>query len=287
MNNQTEIEKRKNVTIQVLNIKFISNPPVSEDVYLNLLKQIHEKKLAFKVPGGKYAILRLLFESTVSGQTKYLYGKFSKFTSIDGKDWIDLTSLAVSEFQLPPNLFPNLIETDFVFVPKAHRFALLVNSNFNIFSAQSFFQSAIKEAVGATPEYDVIIEQSEDIFREIIEAEIIEKLEISISYSNSDNYKEAEQYMDEQIKKAKARSLDLVIKPKKGESISLDSQLVKGAIGVAKKNGFAHATIKNNGKKKYINTERHPEKLVLSCDPDNVSNNLAEKILDEYRQGTK
>ena len=168
--------KAKRFNIQLVNIKLLSNTRSGDPVYKEIISNINKNKISVPVRGGKNAILRTLFSDQYIFNNKnyeVLYGKFSKFTVIDGNDWINLDTMDVENVEVPANKFPNLVETDYIFIPAAHRFIIVRSLNVNIGAVEIFLQSAIKRVINADEDFEIIVEQSEDIFEEIKQAEEI------------------------------------------------------------------------------------------------------------------
>ena len=116
--------KEKKFAIQVLNIKLLSNDRSGSDAYADILTSIFNDKIIKPVKGGKQAILRTQFKTEIKGKT-VIYGKFSKFTKIEGEGWLNLNNMEVQSLEIPKHLFPNLVESDYIFIPDAHRLAII------------------------------------------------------------------------------------------------------------------------------------------------------------------
>lgn len=253
--------KEKQFNIQLLNIKLLSKKRSGDDAYKNIITKIHEQKISIPVKGGKHAILRTLFSDVFSYKNNnfnVLYGKFSKFTVIDGKDWINLETMDVENVDIPTNKFPNLVESDYIFIPSAHRFVIVKTTSVNIGAAETFFKEAIKQVIDSDEDYEVVVEQSENVFEEIKKAEIVSKLLIKISYTNADTGDDAFKFMDTQLKESQIGRIAMDVTPDHNKNIKTDTKLISGALKVAQSNGYVEATIINNGERKKIETKQHP-----------------------------
>ncbi|WP_308601091.1 DUF4747 family protein [uncultured Dysgonomonas sp.] len=278
--------KEKTFSIQIVNIKLLSNQRGGDEAYKDIINQIHSKKISVPVKGGKHAILRTLFSDVYSYKnenTDILYGKFSKFTVIDGKDWINLETMDVENVDIPANKFPNLAESDYIFIPSAHRFIIVKNTNINVGAVETFLQDAIKQVINSDEDFEVIIEQSEDIFEEIRNAEIVSKLLIQISYSNADTGDDAYEFMDAQLKSAQIGRMSLDVTPDHNKNIKTDNKLISGALEVAKSNGYAKATIKNNGVRKKIETKQHPKIIPLKSQETLFKKTIFDTVMNLFR----
>jgi len=278
--------KEKNFQIQVANIKLFSDSRKGDDAYKEIMIKIKDDKISVPVKGGKNAILRLLWNDTYlynNQSYEILYGKFSKFTVIDGKDWINLETMDIENVDVPAHKFPNLVETDYVFIPAAHRFIILSTQNINISAVERFLKIALKQVINPDEDYEVVVEQSEDIFEQIMQAEEIHKLFIRISYTNADVGDDAFDFMDKQLKESKIGRLSMDISPDHTKNINTDSKIISGALKVAQSNGFAKATVITNGEKRKIDTKQHPRVIPLKSEESLFKKKIFDTIMDLFR----
>jgi hypothetical protein len=278
--------KEKRFNIQLVNLKLLSNTRSGDNVYKEIISKINKNKISVPVRGGKNAILRTLFsDQYIFNNDNYeiLYGKFSKFTIIDGKDWINLDTMDVENVEVPENKFPNLVETDYVFIPDAHRFIIVTTQSVNIGAVETFMKFAIKEVINSDEDFEVVVEQSEDIFEEIRQAEEIHKLLIRISYTNADTGSDAFDFMDQQLKESKIGRLSMEISPDHNKNINTESTLISGALQVAQSNGFAEATVKINGQRKTIDTKLHPRRIPLQSEETNFKKKIFDTVMNLFR----
>lgn len=278
--------KERRFSIQLVNIKLLSNQRNGDDAYKDIINQIHSNKISVPVKGGKNAILRTLFSDIYSYKDQnfdVFYGKFSKFTVIDGKDWINLETMDVENVDIPANKFPNLAESDYIFIPSAHRFAIVKNANVNIGAVETFLKEAVKQVINSDEDFEIIVEQSEDIFEEIRNAEIVSKLIIQISYSNADTGDDAYEFMDSQLKSAQIGRMSLDATPDHNKNIKTDNKLISGALKVAQSNGYAKATVKNNGVRKQIETKQHPRVIPLKSQETLFKKTIFDTVMTLFR----
>ncbi len=146
-----------------------------------------------------------------------------------------------------------------------------------------FLTGAVKNVINNDEDYEVITEQSEDVFERIINAEVIKKLLIDISYSNADTGDEAYEWMDSQIKESQAKHLKMEATPDHTGSIKTDSVLMSGALKVAQSNGYAQATIIENGKSQKIDTKEHPLMISLQCEEAVLKARIVSTIIGRFR----
>lgn len=169
----------KSFNIQIINIKLMSNNRRGDEAYKEIVSQIKSQKIHTPVYGeNQHMILRTQFSTLVrvgEQNIEVLYGKISKYVIIDGDDWINLSNMEVENVDLPANLFPSLKETSYFFIPRAHRFAFVKDQGISANYVHKFLSNAVNMVIETDEQSEVIIEQSEDIFERIINAESIKK----------------------------------------------------------------------------------------------------------------
>lgn len=251
------------------------------------LTRIKNQKVHIAVYGeNQHMILRTQYSTLVSvgnQNVEVIYGKISKYVIIDGDDWINLSSMEVENVDLPANLFPNLKESDYFFIPRAHRFAIVCSQGISANNVHKFLSNAVNQVIGTDEQSEVIIEQSEDIFERIINAESIKKLLIDISYSNADTGDEAYEFMDRQIRESEMRRLKLEATPNQNGDIKTTSLLVKGALKVAQSNGHVQATIVENNTRIKIDTKTHPRIFHIKCEEMSLMGYVVNQIMNIFR----
>lgn len=277
----------KNFSIQIVNIKLMSNNRQGDEAYKNIVSQIKNQKIHIPIYGeNQHMILRTQFSTFArvgDENIEVIYGKISKYVIIDSDDWINLSSMEVENVDLPTNLFPNLKETNYFFIPRAHRFAFVKDHGISANNVHKFLSNAVAQVIENDEQSEVIIEQSEDIFDRIINAESVKKLLISISYSNADTGDEAYEFMDSQIRESEMKRLKLEATPNQNGDIKTGSLLIKGALKVAQSNGYVQATIIENNTKIKIDTKTHPRILNTRCEEVNLLGYVANQIMNIFR----
>ena len=146
-----------------------------------------------------------------------------------------------------------------------------------------FLSNAVNMVIETDEQSEVIIEQSEDIFERIINAESIKKLLINISYSNADTGDEAYEFMDSQIRESEMRKLKLEATPNQNGDIKTSSLLIKGALKVAQSNGYAQATIVENNTRIKIDTKTHPRIIHTKCEETSLLGYVVNQIMNIFR----
>jgi Domain of unknown function (DUF4747) len=283
------MKKQRDVrfTYQVLNIKLVSELRKGTDAYRQILENIYTNSIKKSTTRGKMVILRTMYPSELDGK-KFFYGKISRFTNIENQDWINLTTKEIEHPDFDPNLFPNLQETDYVFVPQAHRFIIRKSPEFTVYNADDFFKKSIREVIGTEEDFSVNIEQSEDIFESIFNARSVERLLISISYTNSDDIgADATEWMDDELRDSHSQKAILQFDANPNQGINLETKLIKGALGLAVENGEVEATVYDiDNRKKKIITKKHPKEVrTVAGNEIDIKNVIFTETMATYRNG--
>lgn len=276
--------------VQIANIKLLSNRRGGNEAYVDIISKIHDQKISIPVYGDTHLILRTQFHDVVKIENNNIeiqYGSISSYTVIDGNDWLNLNNMEVENIDLPKNVFPSLKESQYIFIPTAHRLAIVKGDGISIKRVEKFLKEAIEQVIVEDEDFEVCVEQADDAFDRITMAEAVKKLFIDISYSNADTGDEAYAFMDQQIRVSEMKRLKMEATPNHNGDIRTDSLLVSGALKVAQSNGSAKATIIENGQRTKINTKEHPRTLFLQCEETLLKLQVVKQIINLFRPNLK
>ena len=277
-------KSRNETKIQVINIKLLSNSRSGSEAYTELFRVLYGDKIHSKVFGDKHFILRTQFQYDANGSF-VLSGKLTSFSILDTRHWLDFKDMDVVEYEIPKDHFPNLKETTYYFIPDAHRFCFEPMSGFSIKKVTAFLQESLRATISSEEQIETDIEISIDAIEEIIKAKSIQKIEISISYTNQDVNEDAAEYMDRELKKMQARKIDMTILPDQHDTLSTQSKMLAGSIGLAKSNGVVKATIIDEfDRTKIIETSDYPRTINVQFeDEDQKPKSVFNKIMSIFR----
>ena len=276
--------------VQIANIKLLSNRRGGNEAYVDIISKIHDQKISIPVYGDTHLILRTQFHDVVKIENNNIeiqYGSISSYTVIDGNDWLNLNNMEVENIDLPKNVFPSLKESHYIFIPTAHRLAIVKGDGISIKRVEKFLKEAIEQVIVEDEDFEVCVEQADDAFDRITMAEAVKKLFIDISYSNADTGDDAYAFMDQQIRVSEMKRLKMEATPNHNGDIRTDSLLVSGALKVAQSNGSAKATIIENGQRTKINTKEHPRTLFLQCEETLLKLQVVKQIINLFRPNLK
>lgn len=272
-------------TFAIINVKLLSDKRKGTGAYYSIFKALYQDKIKAKLDSDRGAILRTQFE-LIEDNKRSLYGSISKFTHIeDGVDWIDLVTRESTTYELPKNLFPNLKETFYCFVPEAHRIAIVQSDKFTLTNALDFLEDALKQVISSDEQIILNVEQDADIFEKILSARQVKKLKIEISYSNADISNEMTAWMDQELRDSQIGSLKLEVTADNSNNILVDNQLINGALGLARSNGEVEANIINeDNKREKIITKDHPRKIQIETESrDSIFPTIVDRIMNIFR----
>lgn len=276
-----------NYKFQVVNVKLMSGERSGNAAYADIMQKIALNKVAASVSGQRHMILRTQFQDVVDvngHEWDVLYGKLCTFTVIDSDDaWINLENLEVQNVELPTNLFPNLKETDYFFIPGAHRFAFIVKNGFSINNVEKFMNIAISQVINENEDFSVTKEQDESDFLQIFQAEEVKKLIVDFSYSNQDIGDESLMFMTSQVQDAHLKRLRMEGTPDNTGNINVGVKILRGALELAKHYGKATASVVNNGVRAKIDTDKHPKTVSLKCKETLLRKNVVMEIIKLFR----
>ncbi len=286
-NNNKKKVKIINSNFFGVNIRLKSKNRKGDSAYIEIINKIAELGYE-KISVDKAITIRTLFKKTgifKGGSHVFFHGKITKFTFLDGGNWLNLKNKDLQTYDPPINLYPNASDTDFVFIPSAHRFFIRINNKISLISLMKFLSAALNTVVFSDEIFEVTMIQSQDIIDEIISSKKLKRLQVNISYTNDDLGDIAEIDIDELLRSAHVGNLDMILKPDQHEFLDTKSNFLKGVLKIAKDNGTAEASIENiDGKTFKINTNEHPERFqIVSEKEEDIPLNIFKSVMDKYR----
>ena len=270
------------------NLKVLSNERKGTEMYEKLIKDLFYKDIVAIVGGEKAMTLRTQFSNDIplkNRTEKIFYGNITRYTTLDGKNWYDKTKKDFVNYEMPLGIFPNGFETEYIFIPAAHRFFIRVDAKVSVSVVERYLLQAIPEVLLPKEDFSVNIIQSQDVIEKIINSKELNQLKVEISYTNDDIGKEAQELMDKLLKKGQIGRLDATLRPDQTGVLDTNSDFVRGVLELAKENGSAEASIKDaNGRKAKVKTSNYPEKIVAKSDlEDTAKYDLFTTVMKTYR----
>ena len=257
------------------NIKVFSNERKGTAMYEQIINDLFKKDIVAIVAGEKAVTLRTQFSTEVplkNEKTTFFYGKITRYTTLDGKNWYDKVKKDFVNYEVPLAIFPNAFETDYIFIPAAHRFFIRVSQKVSISAVERYLTQAIPEVITAKESFTVSVIQSQDVIDKIINAKELNSLKVEISYTNDDVGPEAQELIDKLLKGSNVGKFSATFNPDQTGVLDTNADFVRGVLELAKENGIAEASIRNdNGKKVKVKTSSYPEKITTKSPQEDVS----------------
>lgn len=280
--------KTKSYFFYGFNVKLQSDKRHGSNAYLTLINDLYKIEEPIKLIGDRVITMRSLGTGSKENQNSdetFLIGEVVSFTNLYEGHWYNKLTKELQNQELPENLFPNVKRTQFLFVPAAHRVFIKTNSEITLSSMIKFFSTGLNKVIDKDESILIDIIQSKDGINEIISAQEVNSLHVSISYTNEDIGDKATEDMDKLLKDANIGEGEFNLTPNNKRKLDANSDFIKGVLGLAKENGSAVATIKdNNGKKRIIRTKDYPEKIHLIIDKTkDAFFELYKRTIDVYR----
>lgn len=283
-------DKKKKVrhkTFYIINIKLESPGRKGAIAYLEILERAYKLREQVKIRGEHYGVIRQLFHDKINNHA--IHGSFCRYTKISDDDWINLRNLKLENQEIPKDKYPNSKDIEFYFFPDLHRFAIPRNPIISINGTFELFRSVLMNAIGEDEKLSVFLEQSDDVIKRILEAKKISHIHIEVTPTNGDNTKEAEEFMDDELRNAGISHASADFQSVKGANLSLIGKVIPGLLAVAQNYGSAKAVITNeDGKTEKIDTSMHPrEHIVEYRTEDDIQTTVYSMLRGRYRDGEK
>lgn len=281
--------RKKRYSVYAINVKLQSNERSGNQAYEDIFSELWTRRIAIKIDEDHAIYLRTQFVTNIDN-TIVIYGIMTRFISFQQGDWFNVPEGETVDYNSPENLGAKPKDTNYYFIPAAHRFIFLPDNGFSTSMVTKFLEQALKKVIKQTEQIDVIVQQSQSTFEEIFNAYKLEELKVHLSYSNNDGFSiDLERQMDDEIRNAQITDLTVSAKSEVEENILLtEMPMINTALKLAQSGqGTAEAKIKyENGKTRRIKTSEHPEKIELDeeTDENNLTLKIVRKIMSIFRR---
>lgn len=274
--------RKKKISVYVINIKLQSKERSGNQAYQDIVAKLHSDRITIKVDEDHAIYLRSQFSAELEGNL-IIYGKMTRFLVFQKGDWFNVPEGELVDFNSPESLGAKPKDTNYFFIPAAHRFVFVPENGFSVAMVNRFLEQALPKVINENEQVDVVIQQSLNSFEEIYNAYKIEELKVHLSYSNNDIFSEnLDKQMDDEIRDSQITDFVIIAKSEVEREILLSqTPTLRTALNLAKSGqGTAEAKLRSeNGKVRKINTSEYPEKVEL--DEDTGENNLLLKVLQK------
>ena len=275
-------EKKSEIKLKVFNVKLISKTRLGTDAYVELIEGLIKE--CPRVDVGSHRAIEFMRIGKDSDLNLYT-GELIKYTILDEENWYNRKTNELQSYEIKDDIFPNSVKCNFFFVPEAHRFFYIDKSEFSDRQIDPFLHFSFYMVIIKSEELKIDIEVSHNVISEIINADIVSRLEINVSYTNNDLSEDYEEFVDKDLKDTGVNNINLVANSNKKSTLDLlKSKILKGYLLLSQKNGSAKATIKNEGKpRKKIITKDHPNRLSLNVRNEFIERDVYNEVMRIYR----
>lgn len=187
------------------------------------------------------------------------------------------------------NHFTNPILGEFIFVPKAHRFAFIEGRRIDIKWFKAFVNNSIQPILVNDESIELSIKTSEEFIEDYIRNRPIRKIKIQMSYSNSDSFDEiAMAAMEQNMRDTHTRKLTVVAESDKNGDIDvIDNDILNPMAGIALDNGTISVWDRENRTSiPSITTKAVPESFSIESSEYAIKKDIFKKIIDIFRSPT-
>lgn len=227
----------------------------SPDAYIDIFKRIFNLRESVPLSKSYHLAMRSLnFQNDGS-----LYGTFIKFQDLEKENWYNSKTNTFEPVEINEDLHPNIKEIAFYFYPDRHRLA--VESYIAPSLVLLFFEKNLSLVTeGSEVEVVFNVVKTKESIAKIASNKSLTKLEICISYTNSDNLQGWERFIDKDNKDSNVTSMKLTATGQADKPIDLEkNRMLLAALALSRENGYASAIERTDNGIKKISSEDSPE----------------------------
>lgn len=276
--------KTEPFNFKVLNLKLIIKGETSTEKYSKLIEKWLNN--SSKVKTGKDVFGKIktfeksIFESGLCYSGTIIRAKESEQTYEFDKD---NNPIVVENNE---NHFTNPTTATFIFIPEAHRFALIENKGVNIEWFKSFIEKSFKPILEKDESIELSIKVGVDFIEEYIKNRPIRKIKIQMSYSNSDSFNSiAMKALEKNMRDTHTGKLIVTAESdKKGDIDVLENNILNPMAGLALDNGNIEVwDQENRTQKPSITTKSIPETYNIESTKYALVKDIYNKMINIFR----
>ena len=229
------------------------------EAYINIFKKIFDLRQSIKLSSNYY--LRMMSLNYDHDGQGLLSGTFVKYQELKEEGWYNSKTNSFQEVNVDENLHPDGKEIWFYFYPDKHR--LVVESFLTTVQVQTYFEKflgIVTEGSGMSVAFNIV--KTKEAISQIATNKHLIKLEITIYYTNSDNFNGWERMLDEDNKKTNVTNLKLTASGHVDKPINVEeNKLLMSALTLSRENGYAKAVEHTKNGRKTISSDKSPENI--------------------------
>lgn len=196
---------------QLINIKLQTSKENKKEAYIKLFSDLLDQSIHVGVGENRHMILLSKYPQNTDSETKYIYGKIGKGFYFDKPTGvaIDLASKESEKVVTNQDKIIHATITEYVFIPDAHRFCLILGGNITLLEVFKFLNEALHTVKDKEDIVKLEIENEPEIVDEILTAKKVHQLSYKISYTNDDFNKAVAAQLDARLKKCFVGTLEV------------------------------------------------------------------------------
>lgn len=286
----------KTIRVAALNI---TTHPHSADRYVELLRAAKDNRVVAVARGDRSVLITQFRQPLTDDPTTYV-GTLSSFVALDPHmPWLNIERgekadpQELEQIRVPDSLKPDMKQALFVFAPSVHR---LIFEDGTLGISVKETQKAVYVMLNDTRVLrelhgvNVSIEQDRATLDRILNMHKLTSLEIKITRPNPDDFGDADDDVEDRLKKQRVRTWYQKFTSDRGEGLAPDKTTVAEA-QLAMSNGevIARGTEAAKAKTKTISTVNHPDIYSSNYDPRAMTKDqgivkVAKEFLRRFRK---
>lgn len=276
---KTKNSKIRNTVFRFFNVVIYPEEHQKEKNYIIALDKIFKRGTSVYTYQDKitkmYSLNRLSDESLI-------YGTIINYTKLKGEErcYNEETGM-IEEKEMDPNLNPNCKEWEFYFMPSKHRMAIPKNGRVSYSQIVKFFEVELKEVADSIGcdriEFNPVA--TKNAIKDIFELDTIERLEVTVSYTNNDMNEGYDQLISDELSAQGVDNLKTIATGGKGAPFTLKKRsYLGGIVTLAQEYGKAMAKGVKDNIRKTINTIHYPLEKKWKISEENLYSDIKDII---------
>lgn len=278
-------KQSKTIKFKVFNVKLLSELRSGEKAYREMFKTFFEADVRINTYSDKFIKFKTMFGIKDS---EVIHGELIHYTNIDRDDWYDEIEDKETSVDIPPEKLKSAKMWSYFFIPSIHRFCFLDSADVSAGQIGKFLEEGLKKTLPMNEDIQVNIEISSDGIDEILNAKEVKSLKINLSYSNNDLTKDYAELLDNDMRDADVKDLEVDAKSRRNSTIDLqNSKILKAYLELSKSNGSAKAVIIKDKERVKIETKDYPLCLYVQVEGNDIQKSILDKMRSIFKRSNE
>jgi len=229
---------RAGKTMQMLNIVLLHNQ--QPESYIDLFERLLQEDYVVKLTGESY--IELIALRKMSHWDMY-EGEIVSYIGVRNNAWFNQKSKEIETYEGREDLFANTKKATFFFIPQCHKLCLLSGSEISLQNIKKFIDNASCRLLGEGQVHTNYI-TSKDEIKDAYQDVNINRVRLTINYSNKDYSEDFERTFDDLAKQGNVAQINMDITSAEGEDLLLDKGgMIDSLLNLATSLGNGYADI--------------------------------------------